>query len=72
MVSDGGKGSRPRPYSVDPDTFDSNWDMIFNRRRKSDSEKFEQAILADEYYDLDSPDDQEQNQDQIDPKSVDK
>jgi hypothetical protein len=24
-----GKGSRPRPYSVNQKTFDSNWDRIF-------------------------------------------
>lgn len=28
-----GKGSRPRPYSVDQKTFDSNWDMIFKKDR---------------------------------------
>jgi len=25
------KGSRPRPYSVDLKTFDSNWDAIFKK-----------------------------------------
>lgn len=24
-----GKGSSPRPYSVDKKTFDKNWDIIF-------------------------------------------
>lgn len=28
-MSDGGKGSAPRPYSVDADTFASNWDRTF-------------------------------------------
>lgn len=28
-MSDGGKGSKPRPYSVDNDTFANNWDRIF-------------------------------------------
>jgi hypothetical protein len=27
-----GKGSKPRPYSVDPKTFSSNWDNIFNKK----------------------------------------
>jgi hypothetical protein len=26
-----GKGSTPRPYSVDRKTFESNWDNIFKR-----------------------------------------
>jgi hypothetical protein len=30
-MGDGGKGSRPRPYSVDQKTFDSNWDAIFKK-----------------------------------------
>lgn len=29
----GGKGSRPRPYSVDQKTFDNNWDMIFSKKK---------------------------------------
>ncbi len=53
-MSDGGKGSRPRPLSVDQKTFDSNWDTIFNRQKKTEQEKFdEQVIMKDEYYDLD-------------------
>jgi hypothetical protein len=28
-MSDGGKGSSPRPLSVDKKTFDNNWDKIF-------------------------------------------
>jgi hypothetical protein len=28
-MTDGGKGSRPRPFSVDQKTFDANWDTIF-------------------------------------------
>lgn len=31
-MSDGGKGSAPRPYSVDQKTFDNNWDRIFGKR----------------------------------------
>ena len=27
-----GKGSRPRPFSVDQKTFDSNWDTIFGKK----------------------------------------
>jgi hypothetical protein len=31
-----GKGSAPRPYSVDSDTFESNWDKIFKKKKNSD------------------------------------
>jgi|AntAceMinimDraft_13_1070369.scaffolds.fasta_scaffold35611_2 hypothetical protein len=31
-MSDGGKGSAPRPKSVDADTFSSNWDAIFGKK----------------------------------------
>jgi hypothetical protein len=31
-----GKGSAPRPYSVDSDTFESNWDKIFRKKKNSD------------------------------------
>ena len=34
MPSDGGKGSAPRPFSVDRKTFDDNWDRIFKREQK--------------------------------------
>jgi len=27
-----GKGSAPRPYSVDQDTFSNNWDAIFKQK----------------------------------------
>jgi len=30
-----GKGSAPRPYSVDADTFESNWDKIFKKKNNS-------------------------------------
>ena len=29
-----GKGSRPRPYSVDRKTFEKNWDKIFKKSLK--------------------------------------
>ena len=29
-----GKGSRPRPFSVDRKTFESNWDKIFKKKQK--------------------------------------
>lgn len=33
-MSDGGKGSSPRPYSVNQDQFANNWDAIFGKKTK--------------------------------------
>jgi len=41
------KGSRPRPYSVDLKTFDSNWDAIF---KKPDPRVSEDAKNEDEAF----------------------
>lgn len=32
-----GKGSRPRPFSVDRKTFEENWDRIFSNKTKENS-----------------------------------
>ena len=55
-MSNGGKGSSPRPFSVDQKTFDDNWDRVFNRKKPTDQERFDQAVIKDEYYDLDDED----------------
>jgi len=34
-----GKGSCPRPYSVDRKTFESNWDKIFAKKKKYSNKK---------------------------------
>ena len=52
-----GKGSRPRPFSVDQKTFESNWDAIFGKKKKSDEEKFDDAVMKNEYYDLEDLED---------------
>ena len=31
-----GKGSKPRPFSVDRETFDNNWDQIFKKKENWD------------------------------------
>jgi hypothetical protein len=30
-----GKGSKPRPFSVDRKTFESNWDKIFGKKNNN-------------------------------------
>jgi hypothetical protein len=46
-MSDGGKGSKPRPYSVSQAEYDTRWDAIFSRDLKddesSDSEQSEKT-----------------------------
>ena len=37
MSREAGKGSTPRPFSVDIDTYSNNWDNIF--KRKSEPEQ---------------------------------
>lgn len=34
-----GKGSRPRPYSVDRKTYESNWDKIFGKKKNKKVKK---------------------------------
>ena len=57
-MSDGGKGSSPRPFSVDKKTFDNNWEKIFGKKTpqeiddaKAEDEAFEyMKKLADSNY----------------------
>jgi hypothetical protein len=35
-MSDGGKGSKPRPYSVSQAEYDARWDAIFQRDLKEE------------------------------------
>lgn len=46
-----GKGSKPRPYSVDQKTFDSNWDSIFSKKEDNT------GTSKNEYYDILSTED---------------
>lgn len=53
-----GKGSTPRPFSVNHDTFSENWDKIFLKKKPIDDtidvnekEFFEQVIMKEEFYD---------------------
>ena len=46
-----GKGSKPRPYSVDQKTFESNWDSIFGKKEDNT------GTSKNEYYDILSTED---------------
>jgi hypothetical protein len=53
-MSEGGKGSKARPFSVTQEEYDNRWDLIFNRDKKSEAEKFdEKVIMKNEYFELD-------------------
>ena len=39
-----GKGSNPRPFSVDRKTFDDNWDRIFNKKSAQDVKEVSRSI----------------------------
>ena len=54
-MSDGGKGSSPRPFSVDQDTFNKNWEAIF--KKKKIDEEYEKSILKNDYQDILSTED---------------
>ena len=48
-MSDGGKGSTPRPYSVDKETFDNNWNKIFGKKDNTGTYKNEyQDVVSTE------------------------
>lgn len=49
----GGKGSSPRPFSVDQSTFESNWDNIFSKSKIVDNT----GISTNEYQDILSTED---------------
>jgi type IV secretory pathway VirD2 relaxase len=53
-MSDGGKGSKPRPFSVSQDEYANRWDAIFanNEKRRQKVEK-----LNNDYQDMLSTED---------------
>jgi hypothetical protein len=38
-MSDGGKGSSPRPFSISQQEYDNRWDNIFSRDLKEEEDK---------------------------------
>jgi hypothetical protein len=53
-MSDGGKGCKPRPFSVTQEEYDNRWNLIFQRDQKTEAEKFdEKVIMKNEYFELD-------------------
>jgi hypothetical protein len=38
-MSDGGKGCKPRPFSVSQQVFDNNFDRIFGKKKQSSEQE---------------------------------
>lgn len=47
-MGDGGKGSRPRPFSVSQQEFDNRWDAIFGKKTDEEIIKEVSKLVADE------------------------
>jgi hypothetical protein len=53
-MNDGGKGCKPRPFSVTQEQYDNRWNMIFQRDQKTEAEKFdEKVVMKNEYFEFD-------------------
>jgi hypothetical protein len=53
-MNDGGKGDKPRPFSVTQEEYDNRWNMIFKRDQKTEAEKFDdKVVMKNEYFELD-------------------
>jgi hypothetical protein len=48
-MSDGGKGSSPRPFSVSQEEYNNRWDAIFGRDLKKEDNT---GVQKNEYYDI--------------------
>jgi hypothetical protein len=47
-MSDGGKGSKPRPFSVSQEEYDARWDAIFQRDLPKEKTDY-QDVLSTEF-----------------------
>jgi hypothetical protein len=47
-MQEAGKGSAPRPKSVDEDTFTSNWELAFGKKKKAEGENQAEAVIKDD------------------------
>jgi hypothetical protein len=47
----GGKGSRPRPYSVSQQEFDNRWDLIFKKKNEEQAINEVSKLIAEETLD---------------------
>ena len=53
-MSDGGKGSKPRPFSVTQEEYDNRWDVIFGKDKKKEESTVDTKL--EDGFDLESLD----------------
>ena len=47
-MPDGGKGSKPRPYSVSQDEYDRRWDAIFGRDLNDEKDNYQDVLSTED------------------------
>ena len=47
-MSDGGKGSKPRPFSVSQEEYDKRWDAIFQRDLPKEKSDYQDVLSTEE------------------------
>lgn len=54
-----GKGSKPRPLSIDRDKFEENWDRIFGNNESKEQNDYQDILSTEDCildaFDLDDP-----------------
>lgn len=55
-MSDGGKGSKPRPFSVDQKIFDDNWNKVFKDKKNDYQDILSTEDCVLDAFDLDDID----------------
>jgi hypothetical protein len=46
-MSDGGKGSTPRPFNISRKEFENNWDAIFKKDKSSEQKNVVEELVKD-------------------------
>ena len=47
-MSDGGKGSKPRPFSVSQEEYDKRWDAIFQRDLPKEKTDYQDVLSTED------------------------
>jgi hypothetical protein len=47
-MNEGGKGSKPRPFSVTQEEYDNRWNLIFQRDQKPESKQSDIEVIDTE------------------------
>ncbi len=56
-MNEGGKGCKPRPFSISQEEYDNRFEAIFGNKNKTEAEKFdEKVVMKNEYFENNDPD----------------